>query len=162
MRISDIQLVKGFRFEEDYIMGRTKKTSGNFKIPMSLDLRIEEILKRYNYDMMLFSDVEYNRTVKELMQLFCTEYNLHQEIITITRYKYIEPAPIVTTHHFWELYTNHCNRKGWVSHFSDLGFDDYTLMEMMGTKSHTEFLKYKKIKKSHLNNTVKRVMGIGS
>ena len=148
LHISDIQHVKGFRFENWYILGRTRKSNGNFKILRNLDPRVDIILKRYDFNFQLFTDVEYNRWVKILLKLFFEKHELYPDPITIIRFKY-QPEPIVTTYRFYELYTSYCNRCGWLSHFSSM-FEDRTLMEIMGTKSHAEFLKYKKNNVYHL------------
>lgn len=107
--------------------------------------------------MLFFTKEEYNEKIKILLKLFFEKYNLYTRPITITNKKYIDPNPIEKTYTFYELYTSHCNRRGWVSHFSKK-FDDFTLMEMMGTKSHQEFLKYKKNNVEHLIERVERTM----
>ncbi len=107
--------------------------------------------------MLLFTKEDYNDKIKILLKLFLEKYNLYSRPITITRKKYIYPNPIEETDTFYNLYSSHCNRRGWVSYFSKM-FDDFTLMEMMGTKSHQEFLKYKKNNVDHLDEKVKMAL----
>ncbi|MFD2247298.1 hypothetical protein [Pontibacter ruber] len=154
LRISDVRKAKGFRFVNNYLLGRTQKTKNQFKVPLNVDDRVLEILLKYNYDMNLFSEVEYNRTIKIIMAEFCNHNNIHQHPITITRYKLKEA--FVTQHTFAELYTSHCNRRGFVSYMYDFGLELRDIKEIIGTKSDKELMKYLKLKTNHLTNKIER------
>src|SRR5690606_18932439 len=113
-----------------------------------------KILKKYNYNMRLFSDQEYNRKIKQIVKKFCEEHNLRQSLREIIRYKL--KKPITTYVYFWDEYTSHCNRRGFVSYASDLGLNLSDTMEMIGTVTEKEMKKYLLQKTDHLKVALNR------
>lgn len=155
LRISDVFKAGGLRISGKYLIGKTTKTKNLFKVPLEIDNRILEILEKYNYDLKLFSPPEYNRTIKKVVAMFCKHHNLYQKPISITNYK-LKQA-VTTVDSFADLYTSHCNRRGFVSFaYSDLGYTVRDIMEIIGTRSEKEISKYLKLKADHLSEKLKK------
>lgn len=64
LRYSDVKRSL-WKVENGILQGITKKTKGNYNIPLLLDKRIETILKFYKYKLNLVSEVKFNKYIKD-------------------------------------------------------------------------------------------------
>ncbi|RNI27360.1 hypothetical protein EFA69_14560 [Rufibacter immobilis] len=154
-RISDVLQVQDMRIDGEFLKGTTIKTNNHFKVPLLIDDRILEILNKYNFNLRLFSDTEYNRSIKGILKEFCKEHDLRQDTVPIKRFKLKKGYP--TEVYFWDEYSSHCNRRGFVSYAYDMGYDIKEIKEIIGTSSDREIEKYLKKKENHLTEKLRKI-----
>jgi hypothetical protein len=114
------------------LTGRTEKNNGIFVIPFGLDIRIEEILKRYDYRMNHMKEQVYNRELKSLLKNFFEHYKINQEPIEYYKYKFETPIPLIDFK--YNLLSSHSNRRRFISYWHQQNFDDSTILDMIGSK----------------------------
>lgn len=140
LRYSDVK-ASNWKVDASRILsGKTKKTKGNYLIPLELDNRIPEILEKYNYDLGIASDQKYNKYIKIILKSLFEENGINQEPIKITRYKFAEEF---TEYHLkYELIASHSNRRGFCTRMWHRGFSERDILKMLGSKTNTELRKY--------------------
>ncbi|WP_299823678.1 tyrosine-type recombinase/integrase [uncultured Pontibacter sp.] len=139
LRISDI-LRSYWKVENGVLMGKTKKTKGNYQVPLVLDDRIEEILKRYNYNLKLVSSVKYNEYIKIILKALFKKHEINQQPIALMRYKLQEE--FVTHHYKHELIASHSNRRGFCTRLWQAGHSERDILLMLGSKSNEVLRRY--------------------
>jgi hypothetical protein len=144
LRISDI---RRSRFNLDVLKrdraleAKTKKTKGDYFIPIDLDPRIELILKKYEYNLDVITSNEFNKLIKKVLEYMYKEHDIHQTPIKYYRYKFKEEFTFEKPK--YELYTSHCNRRSAVTNWHYVhGFSETEILAMLGSKSITELKKY--------------------
>ncbi|PJJ48814.1 phage integrase SAM-like domain-containing protein [Hymenobacter chitinivorans] len=146
LRISDIQNAGGLRVVDGMLTGKTKKTKGTFKIPLALDKRISLLLQEYEYNLELVSDVKYNQQIKCILEGLGESFASE---VTITRYKLREPFYFTYTKA--ALITSHSGRRTMITNLMKSGrYHEKEIMEIIGTKSASEFRKYHAVDTEHL------------
>ncbi|WP_192820135.1 hypothetical protein [Rufibacter sp. LB8] len=144
LRISDI---KRSRFNLDILKrdkaleAKTLKNKGNYYIPLQLDSRIELILKKYEYNLNIIQEQEFNKLIKVVLKHMNQHHDIHQTPITFYRYKFREEFKFERLKH--DLYSSHSNRRSAVTnwHF-ELGLSEQEILVILGSKSITELKKY--------------------
>ncbi|QCR22862.1 tyrosine-type recombinase/integrase [Pontibacter sp. SGAir0037] len=139
LRISDI-LRSYWKVENGVLMGKTKKTKGHYQVPLILDPRIEEILKRYNYNLKLVSSVKYNEYIKVILKALFMKHEINQQPIAVMRYKLKEE--FVFHHYKYELMSSHSNRRGFCTRLWQEGHTERDILLMLGSKSNQVLRKY--------------------
>ena len=139
LRFSDVAR-SNWKVEGGVLSGKTKKTKGNYLIPLSLDPRITEILKKYNYNLGIATDVKYNKYIKEILEAVFLKHNINQVPIKITRYKLKEE--FVEYHLKHNLMASHSNRRGFCTRMWQQGYSERDILKMLGSKTNTELRKY--------------------
>ena len=140
LRYSDIKR-SYWKVENGILQGLTKKTGGNFNIPLLLDSRIEELLKKYDYNLNLVSEVKYNKYIK----LICKEvFDLHHinQIKIPIKTERLKKEDI--TYHFkHELISSHSSRRGFCTRmYQNHGYSERDILLMLGSKSSEILRKY--------------------
>lgn len=139
LRYSDVK-ASNWKVEGGVLSGKTKKTKGNYLIPLELDSRISEILEKYNYDLEIAAEQKYNKYIKIILKALFEENNINQEPIKITRYKLAEEF---TEYHFkHELIASHSNRRGFCTRMWHMNYSERDVLKMLGGKTNTELRKY--------------------
>ena len=122
-RYSDVRASKWNVINEvliGYPKKQNKKQEGKnvkpYQIPFLLDARIKEILERYNYNMDLIVDQDYNRDMKKLLQKFFEHYQINQTDITYYKYRFQEEHKF--TKPKYKLFASHSCRRGFINRWS--------------------------------------------
>lgn len=124
------------------LTGETEKNEGNYVIPFELDSRIEEILERYDYKMNHMVEGVYNRDIKPLLKEFYTHYDLYQEPIKYIKQRFEEREEL--SDFKYNLFSSHCNRRRFINYWKLQGFEDQTILDMLGSKDSEVLQGYKK------------------
>ncbi|PVY38931.1 phage integrase SAM-like domain-containing protein [Pontibacter virosus] len=124
------------------LTGETEKNEGNYVIPFELDSRIEEILERYDYKMNHMVEGVYNRDIKPLLGEFYKHYDLYQEPMAYVKERFEEREKLVDFKH--NLFSSHCNRRRFINYWKLQGFEDQTILDMLGSKDSEVLQGYKK------------------
>lgn len=152
LRISDIQACKGYYIEDGLLRGKTTKTGGNIMIPVDLDERIMVILERYNWNLKLWSEQEFNKQIKDVMFDLYVKHRIPRKVIDITRKK----LDVKITKPFYkeQLLTAHSLRRTFVTRMyrgaTGRKWRELEIMQMMGSTDIKEFRKYLKIDAGNL------------
>ena len=139
LRYSDV-FKSNWKIEGGVLCGKTKKTKGNYLVPIELDGRITEILEKYNYNLGIVSAQKYNDNIKLILEALYKENNIHQEPIKITKYKLAEE--FVSYHLKHDLMASHSNRRGFCTRMWQVGYSERDILQMLGSKTNTELRKY--------------------
>ena len=139
LRYSDVKASK-WKVEGGVLSGKTKKTKGNYLIPLSLDSRILEILEKYNYNLGIATDQKYNKYIKVILEALFLKYEINQKPIKIYRYKLKDE--FVEHHLKHELMSSHSNRRGFCTRMWQQGYTERDILKMLGSKTNTELRKY--------------------
>jgi hypothetical protein len=144
LRISDIKRSR-FNLEvlrrDRTLEAKTQKTRCNYYIPIDLDPRIELILKKYEYDLNLIGEQEFNKLIKKVLEQLYKHHDIHQTLIKHYKYKFKEE--FLFENYKYELYTSHCNRRSAVTNWYFVhGFSEQEILVLLGSKSLTEIKKY--------------------
>ena len=127
------------------IIGDKTGSSTNIKPLVENDIRLQNILNRYNYKLPINNTTQANATLKELGQLIgMNEEVLCTEMRGGKLYKYTAKR--------WQLLGTHTAKRTFVTTANEKGIDDYTIMAVTGNKSVTTFQRYKR-----RNNTESRI-----
>ncbi|MEJ8802253.1 phage integrase SAM-like domain-containing protein [Pontibacter sp. H249] len=124
------------------LTGETEKNEGNYVIPFDLDSRIEEILIRYDYKMNHMVETVYNRDIKPLLGEFYKQHNLYQEPVTYIKERFEKKEKLIDFKH--NLFSSHCNRRRFINYWKLQGFEDQTILDMLGSKDSEVLQGYKK------------------
>ncbi|AMM49958.1 hypothetical protein TH61_00490 [Rufibacter sp. DG15C] len=146
-RYSDVK-ASNWTVKQGYLMGYPKKQyklkAGKkikpYMIPFELDERIEEILKRYKFNMNHYAEATFNRMMKDLMKDFFERYELYQEEVSYVRYKFHSPVKFKAP--MYKLFSSHSCRKGFINKWAAILGDD-GIMQMLGSSSMKELQRYK-------------------
>ena len=152
LRVSDalkkhhIVTKKGERF----VSGICKKNGGTFLVPLSLDSRIEQILKARSMDMAQLSEAQYNSQIKEVVKEAYEATGL--EMPEVTYYRFKAGKPVEFTKPKYELITSHSMRRGFCSrHLNGGHFNESDVLEMLGSTDLKELQKYLAVQSSALD-----------
>lgn len=119
------------------IIGDKTGSSTNIKPLVEKDIRLQNILNRYNYKLPINNTTQANATLKELGQLIgMNEEVLCTEMRGGRLYKYTAKR--------WQLLGTHTAKRTFVTTANEKGIDDYTIMAVTGNKSVTTFQRYKR------------------
>ena len=119
------------------IIGDKTGSSTNIKPLVENDIRLQNILNRYNYKLPINNTTQANATLKELGQLIgMNEEVLCTEMRGGKLYKYTAKR--------WQLLGTHTAKRTFVTTANEKGIDDYTIMAVTGNKSVTTFQRYKR------------------
>ena len=124
------------------LTGETEKNDGIYVLPFSLDRRIEEILERYDYKMNHVSEQVYNREIKLLLKKFFEHYGIHQEPITYLEKRFDDKIEV--TNYKYNLIASHSNRRRFINYWKLQGFEDQSILDMLGSKDSVVLQGYKK------------------
>ena len=130
LRYSDVNESK-WKIEGGVLTGKTKKTKGDYLIPLALDSRIKEILEKYNYDLGIATDQSYNKYIKKILETLFLKNNINQKPITIYRYKLKEE--FVEYHHKHNLMSSHSNRRGFCTRMWQQKYSERDILKMLGS-----------------------------
>ncbi|MFD3000447.1 hypothetical protein ACFS7Z_08760 [Pontibacter toksunensis] len=139
LRYSDIKR-SYWKIENGFLQGKTKKTKGNYQIPLKLDSRIEEILKKYNYSLNLVSSVKFNKYIKTICGELFKKNEINQIPIPICRYKLKDE--FITYHLKHELIASHSSRRGFCTRLWQDSWSERDILLMLGSKSNDVLRKY--------------------
>ncbi|KAA9332693.1 phage integrase SAM-like domain-containing protein [Adhaeribacter soli] len=147
LRISDIEKAGGFYVDGDGMLrGRTTKTDGDFMIPIDLDPRIKIILDRYNWNLKLWSQQEFNRQIKEVLFTLYVKHNIERRKINVFRKKLTEKDLVDLSAYKENLITAHSLRRTFVTRMfkgaTGRKWRETEIMKMMGSTDIREFRKY--------------------
>jgi integrase len=151
-----------WKIENDFLRGTAKKNKGNYMVPLDLDTRILEILVKYNYNMHLFAEQNYNDEIKKIM-LAVYEFNNFYTVADDkdsekqTYYRSKLGVEIEFKKYKHELLSSHCNRRSFCTRAVKAGYGESEILEMLGSKSMTELRKYIKVEESNLKDKAKRL-----
>lgn len=140
---------------EQFLTGICTKNKGKFCVPVSLDTRIEEILKTYDYDMKIVSEAYYNRTMKEVIKNVYAFNGLTMPEITYTRMKLTNE--IEFTEPKYALISSHSMRRGFCTRHLNSGyFSETDVLEMLGSSDMKELQKYIIVESDALSRKAKQ------
>lgn len=131
-----IDLVEG----EEVLTGKTKKTKGQYQIPLMLDPRIKKILEMYNYRLDLVSEQKHNDNIKNICKALFHHHQINQTQIRFIRYKLAEE--VFVDKYKWELLTSHSARRGFATRLHHEGVGERNILLIMGSKSSEVLRKY--------------------
>ncbi|MBD2716186.1 hypothetical protein KBK19_14180 [Microvirga sp. STR05] len=158
LRISDVTKthhIKTLKVKSgiaDYLTAKCQKTEGTYKVPLSLDTRIKEILTLNNFNMKLMSEKHYNKTIKLIVKELYEYHNMEMPVEQIETErvdgkKYVEEVQKNL------LLATHSNRRSFISrHINSTEFSHIDVMEMLGSTDLKELQKYIKIDNGALND----------
>jgi len=137
LRISEC---KNERFEvvklngKEYLHGATRKNRSEYLIPLWKDERLKFILEKYEWNMYLCSEVEFNRQVKLMVKKIYEHYNINQEPIKQTR-TVLKQKVVVATKFKYELISHRTARRSAISRFYySWGLKREQISALLGTK----------------------------
>jgi integrase len=131
-----IEVVDG----EEVLTGKTKKTKGQYQIPLLLDPRIKQILEIYNYRLDLVSEQKHNDNIKSICKSLFDHHKINKAPIRLIRYKLAEE--IFDDKFKWELLTSHSARRGFATRLHHEGVGERNILLIMGSKSNEVLKKY--------------------
>jgi hypothetical protein len=135
----------------EYLTDKCVKTDGTYKVPLSLDSRIKEILIANNFNMNIISEAHYNRTIKGLVAELYQYHGEKVPEVPVTREDADGVKHTTLTAKNLELGT-HSNRRSFVSrHINSSEFNHIDVMEMLGATDIKELQKYMDIDDGALN-----------
>ncbi|GAB3196731.1 integrase [Pontibacter aydingkolensis] len=139
LRYSDVKRSL-WKVENGILQGITKKTKGNYNIPLLLDERIEIILKTYNYKLNLVSEVKFNKYIKLILKDLFEKHKINQVKIAIRKEKLAEE--FVEYYYKWELITSHSGRRGFCTRLWQAGYTERDVLLMLGSTTSEILRKY--------------------
>jgi integrase len=137
LRISDIQLLGKDNILKDTIRIVNEKTDTRVEIPINSYIR--SILKKWQGLPPKVTDQEMNRSIKQVCELAGIKETV---LYSITK------GGVRRDFHFkkWEMVSNHCARRCFITNLLNDGVPDNTVMQLAGIKKHSTLMKYKKTK----------------
>ncbi|WP_181305565.1 hypothetical protein [Rufibacter sp. XAAS-G3-1] len=152
LRYSDIKRSYWW-IDNEMLQGKTQKTDGDFNIPLALDPKIEEILKKYKYNLNLVSVENYNKTIKKICKEVFELHQINTEPIQIKRERLKEK--FITFHYKHELLSSHSNRRGFCTRLWQQRYTEPEILLMLGSVSSVVLRKYVKNTPEDLLRNVK-------
>ncbi|WP_426062013.1 phage integrase SAM-like domain-containing protein [Hymenobacter sp. B1770] len=135
----------------EYLVGKCKKTGGMYKVPLSLDNRIKQILVGHNHNMAIITEAYYNRTIKEIVAEMYDHHGVSMPTVVVVREDAKGVAVSTETPINLELST-HSNRRSFVSrHINSDEFKHTDVLEMLGSTDMKELQKYIQVDSGALN-----------
>lgn len=147
LRYSDVAASK-WKVDKGFLKGTAKKNKGSFKIPMILDQRIEQLLKKYPDGFKLFAEQNYNDEIKKITAKLFEVHNINQKKIKI--YKYKLEDEFESKHYKHELLSSHSNRRSFCTRAIEAGFTEKEVLSIIGSKSMIELRRYVKVEDDNL------------
>lgn len=141
LRYSDVKRSL-WKVENGILQGITKKTKGNYNIPLLLDKRIEAVLTTYNYKLNLVSEVKFNKYIKLILKDLFEKHEINQSKIAIRKEKLAEE--FIEYYFKWELITSHSGRRGFCTRLWQNGYSERDILLMLGSKTSEILRKYVK------------------
>lgn len=134
---------------ERFVTGICQKNKGVFLVPLSLDERIEQILKAHNNDMRLLSQAVYNRQLKLVLREVYAHHQLKMPRLTYYRYKMGKPHKFIEEKA--DLISSHSMRRGFCTRHLNSGyFNETDVLKMLGSKDLGELQRYILVESSSL------------
>lgn len=124
LRISDVKRITRDHIRGEFIQIITQKTGARVVIP--LHPFVDEILRRYDYNLPRFTDQYFNRQLKEIGKKLAD---------------YTEARPIGGKGKYSEIRL-HTGRRSFCTNMYRRGIPAATIMNISGHKTETEFFKY--------------------
>lgn len=139
LRWSDLQR-SYWKVENGVLTGLTKKTEGTYQVPLKLDSRIQQILEMYDYNLNIVTEQKFNLNIKTICKILFEHHEINQIKIPIRRKKLTEESFEYKYKH--ELLTSHSGRRGFATRMFHRGYNERSILLMMGSKSNEVLKKY--------------------
>ncbi len=117
-----------------FLKGKTGKNDSRYLMPLDLSPYTPIILNKYNNDIRILSDVEFNRQIKPLLKKIFTYYNIPNPLITPVRHRFGKPVNLPAALRS-DLYSSHGNRRGFITWTYYAGIDPKIIQLFIGTKT---------------------------
>ena len=154
LRYSDIKRSL-WAVEGEVLTGKTQKTGGVYQIPFKIDSRIKEILEMYNYNLNLVTEQKFNKNIKEICKALFEHHEINNKKIPIIRKKLADES--VVYHDKWELLTSHSGRRGFATRMYHKGYNERSILLMMGSRSNEVLKKYIRNNREDMLKTVDQI-----
>ncbi|GAB3572949.1 phage integrase SAM-like domain-containing protein [Hymenobacter daeguensis] len=139
----------------EYLTGTCKKTGGLYKVPLSLDSRIKEILTANKNNMALITEAYYNRSIKEIVAELYAFHGVVMPTVIVNREDAKGAVHETITPKNEELGT-HSNRRSFVSrHINSSEFNHTDVLAMLGSSDMKELQKYIQVHDKALDDKAK-------